>query len=69
MQDMCSPCAKAGHAVCKGQRGEGRRLMLSCTVCSKCKKTCANPKPLWVRSVFDAMRGGAYSIKPPSLLS
>ena len=69
MQDMCGPCAKAGHATCKAQHGEGGRLMLSCTVCSKCKKTCANPKPLWVRSVFDAMRGGRYSIEHPPLLS
>ena len=69
MQDMCGPCVKAGHAACKGQRGEGGRLMLSCTVCSKRKKTCANPKPLWVRSIFDAMRGGRYSIEHPPLLS
>ena len=69
MQDMYGPCAKAGHATCKGQHGGGGRLMLSCTVCSKRKKTCANPKPLWVRSVFDAMQDGRYSIEHPPLLS
>ena len=47
-KDRCGPCIKRGQQECKALCGTTGHLTVSCKFCSKCKKTCDDPQPLWV---------------------
>ena len=63
LQKMCGPCIKKGQPTCKAQCGANNTLMVTCELCSKCKRLCDGPRPQWARSMFEAMQGGGYTFR------
>ena len=60
---MCGPCIKKGRNSCEAVRGANNKLMVTCKLCSKCKRLCDGPRPQWARSIFAAMHSGVYALR------